>query len=53
MVNARKALIQALALIHLLDEKLPTRLAAVEKLEEIRSIKGLEILKKDGGRRQK
>jgi urea transport system permease protein len=45
-VDVRKALVQAIALIHLLDEKLPTRLAAVQKLEEIRSIEGLEILKK-------
>lgn len=42
----KKALVQSVALIQLLDEKVETRLTGIRKLEEIRSIEALEILKK-------
>jgi urea transport system permease protein len=44
--TVKKALIQAVALIQLANEKPETRVSGIRKLEEIRSIEALEILKK-------
>jgi urea transport system permease protein len=44
--DVKKALIQSIALIQLASEKLDTRIGGIQKLEEIRSIEALEILKK-------